>query len=129
MLKLSGGFLMVLALSVLGAGCAGGFKHFISADGDRLLDKNREIRFVSFNIPNLHYVEDDWQFDRASSLRLPDAFEIRDALESIEQLGGQVVRIYTLSVRRPDDPPEVPRHVLGPGRFNEEAFRTLDRVL
>ena len=28
--------------------------------------------------------------------------------------------------RAPTDPPGAPRHVLGPGQFNEEAFRELD---
>ena len=51
------------------------------------------------------------------------------ALTSVKQLGGRVVRIYTLSVRRPTDPPDLPRHVLAPGQFNEEAFRALDLVL
>ena len=44
-------------------------------------------------------------------------------------MGGTVVRTYVLSVRRTNDSPDVPRHVLGPGQFNEEAFRALDQVL
>ncbi|HEX4932075.1 MAG TPA: cellulase family glycosylhydrolase, partial [Gemmatimonadaceae bacterium] len=61
--------------------------------------------------------------------RFPDEFEIEDALESIRQMGGRVVRIYTLSVRRKDDDAGMPRHVLGPGTFDEDAFRALDKVL
>ncbi len=85
--------------------------------------------FVSFNIPTLHYIEDDARFEAMPHQRLPDDFEIRDALETIRFLGGQVVRIYTLSVRKPSDPPNAVRHVVGPGQFNEEAFLALDRVL
>jgi hypothetical protein len=60
---------------------------------------------------------------------LPDEFEIRDGLMTVRQMGGTVVRTYVLSVVRTNDPPGTPRHVLGPGQFNEEAFRELDLVL
>ena len=60
---------------------------------------------------------------------MPDRFEITDALATVRQMGGQVARTYVLSVQRTQDPPDVPRHVLGPGQFNEEAFRALDQVL
>jgi mannan endo-1,4-beta-mannosidase len=105
------------------------FEHFITRSGDRLMDGSTEFRFISFNIPNLHYVEDDLAFEQSNPWRLPDEFEIRDALQSVRQMGGRVVRMYTLSVRRADDDPAIPRHVLGPGQFNEEAFRALDKVL
>ncbi len=85
--------------------------------------------FVSFNVPTLHYIEDDSRFEAPQHQRLPDDFEIRDVLQTIQLMGGTVVRIYTLSVRKPTDPPDVVRHVLGPNRFNEEAFVALDRVL
>lgn len=90
---------------------------------------NRSAPFASFNVPNLHYVEDDWRFTSMLRYRLPNEFEIHDALQSVALLGGSVVRIYTLSVRKPTDTSEVVRHVLGPGQFNEEAFKALDRVL
>ncbi len=113
-------------------GCAGasqGFDHFITRQGDRLMEGSKEYRFVSFNIPNLHYVEDYLPFEETNPWRLPDEFEITDALTAIQQMGGRATRIYTLSVRAAGDGPEIPRHVLGPGRFNEEAFRALDKVL
>jgi len=106
-----------------------GFENFVRRDGDVLKDGDREFRFLSFNIPNLHYVEDDMRFDQSMPFRLPDAFEIDDALGAIEQMGGQVVRTYTLSVKKADDPEGLPRYILGPGQFNEEAFRTLDQVI
>lgn len=89
----------------------------------------RAPAFISFNIPNLHYIEDDTRFDTLRHQRLPDEFEIRDGLETIRLMGGRVVRIYVLSVRKATDPPDVVRHVLGPGQFNEDAFVALDRVL
>ena len=94
-----------------------------------LKDGDREFRFLSFNIPNLHYVEDDMRFDCDMPFRLPDDFEIDDALGTIAQMGGQVVRTYTLAVKKADDPADMPRYILGPGQFNEEAFAALDRVI
>ncbi len=110
-------------------GVATGFDHFITAKDGRLYDGDREFRFISYNIPNLHYVEDNMAFEETNPFRFPDEFEIRDALLSIRQMGGQVVRLYTLSVRRPDDPDDMPRHISGPGQFNEQAFVALDKCL
>ncbi len=106
-----------------------GFERFVRRDGDVLKDGDREFRFLSFNIPNLHYVEDDMRFEQGMPFRLPDSFEIDDALGTIAQMGGQVTRMYTLSVRKPDDPPGMPRYILGPRQFNEEAFAVLDQVI
>lgn len=102
---------------------------FIYASGDTLMDENGPLRFVSFNIPCLHYNEDNLPFTETNPWRLPDEFEIRDALEAVRQMGGQVVRVYTLSVRKPGEDPAIPRHVLGPGRFYEPAFAALDKVM
>ncbi len=86
-------------------------------------------RFVGVNLPNLHYIEDDWRFDSPSRYRLPTDFEIRDALSTVRQMGGTVTRIYALSVKKPQDPPQTLRHVKGPGVFDEPAFEALDRVV
>ena len=125
---MSPGLAAAPAVPVLSAGDRP-FENFVRRDGDVLRDGDREFRFISFNIPNLHYVEDDMRFDRTMPFRLPDDFEIDDALGAIEGLGGQVVRIYTLSVKKTDDPPDLPRYILGPGQFNETAFAVLDRVV
>ncbi|MDH3254088.1 MAG: hypothetical protein OEM62_03775 [Acidobacteriota bacterium] len=102
---------------------------FITARGDTLYEGDEEFRFISFNIPNLHYVEDDMRFEQALPFRWPTEFEIRDALETVNQMGGRVVRSYALSVRKADDPDGMPRHVLRPGEFDESAFEVLDTVL
>lgn len=105
------------------------FKSFVYRKEDKLMDEEGELKFISFNIPNLHYNEDYVPFTKTNPWRFTDEFEIHDALEAVIQMGGKVVRTYTLSVKRPDDGPEIPRHVLGPGEFNEEGFKALDKVL
>jgi mannan endo-1,4-beta-mannosidase len=105
------------------------FANFIARNGVKLMDGNQELRFISFNTPNLHYVEDYLPFTGTNPWRLPNEFEIRDALTTIKQFGGKVTRIYVLSVRRQDDTPDIRRHVDGPGLFNVDAFETLDKVL
>ncbi len=105
------------------------FTNFVTRAGGRLMDGARPLRFISFNIPNLHYIEDNMQFEQPDIFRLPTAFEVDDALTSIQLMGGQVVRIYTLSVRKTNDVLSVPRHLLGPGQWNEQAMVALDRVL
>ena len=119
---------LILAAALPGAG-SGQFQHFLKARGDRLMDGDAELRFVSYNIPNLHYIEDDHRFDRVNPWRIADEFEIRDALETIAQAGGNVTRMYVPSVRKAIDDSSIVRHVLAPGIFNEDAFRAYDRVL
>ena len=75
------------------------------------MDGARELRFISFNIPNLHYIEDDHAFESPNPWRIADEYEIRDALTAIKQLGGNVVRIYAPSVRKAMDTMLIIRHV------------------
>ncbi|KAI9015596.1 glycoside hydrolase superfamily [Hyaloraphidium curvatum] len=79
-------------------------------------------RFVSWNVPNLHLVEDPW-FARVTE------WEQRDALTAVAQMGGGVARIYALSVRRPGDAASLPRHVNAAGQLDEDLMRDLDRAL
>ncbi|MBN1997516.1 hypothetical protein JW935_08195 [candidate division KSB1 bacterium] len=129
MKKLSYFIVLMISVNILSCRADSHFKNFITADGNRLYDGDRPFAFISFNIPNLFYVEDELAFENINPWRFPDEFEIRDALESVRQTGGQVCRTYTLSVRNQDDPDYVPKFVTGPGEFNEEAFLTLDKVL
>jgi len=120
--------LMLVCVNRLSPG-ADGLQDFVRRSGDRLYDGPSEFRFVSWNIPNLHLVEDEFKFLGESPWRWPDEFEIRDALESVRQMGGTVVRPYVISVRRDESDMGRHVHVVGPGEFNEEAFETLDLVL
>ena len=103
--------------------------NFITRRGDQLFDGDRPFRFISFNIPNLMVIEDAYEFTRPNPWRWPDEFEIEDALESVRQMGGQVVRTYVVSVHREGSDMGEFVHVRGPGEFNEEGFRALDKVV
>ena len=74
-------------------------------------------------------IEDAYEFTKPNPWRWPDEFEIEDALESVRQMGGQVVRTYVLSVHREGSDMGDFVHVRGPGEFNEEGFRALDKVI
>jgi hypothetical protein len=129
--------LLATIVSIVPTGCvkplspqsAPTLKSFVYARGDKLMDENGAFRFISFNVPCLHYNEDNMPFVEMNPWRLPDEFEINDALESVRQMGGQVARIYTLSVRRPGEDPNIPRHIIGPGKFDDEAYKSLDMTL
>lgn len=115
--------------SQLDAESAGDMSQFVERRGSKLVVGDDEFRFVSFNIPNLHLLEDNFSLENPSPWRWPNRFEIADALESVRQMGGTVVRIYVLSVRREGSDMGPHIHVRGPGDFNEEGFAVLDQVL
>ncbi len=102
---------------------------FVTRRGDQLYIGGKPLRFVSFNIPNLLVIEDNYSFTQPNPWRWPDEFEIEDALESVKQMGGQVVRTYVISVWREGSDMGETVHVRCPGEFNEEAFIALDKVL
>jgi hypothetical protein len=104
-------------------------RDFITVSGDQLMEGGKPFRFISWNVPNLHLIEDKFDLTATNAWCLPDRFEIVDALSTVRQMGGTVARTYTISVVRGDDPPAQASHVLGPGKFNEDAFRSLDLIL
>ncbi len=119
----------VAVLSSVVVRAAEGFRDFITARGNQLMEGDQPFRFISFNIPNLTYIEDDMRFEQLSGFRLPTAYEIDDALATIQQMGGRVARTYVLSVHKTNDPPDLPRHILGPDKLNEQAMAVLDHAL
>jgi len=120
---------ILIAIFFIQCGTISQFNNFVTAKHDKLMDGNKELRFVSYNVPNMLYIEDYFPFEASSPWRLPTEFEIRDAMKAIKMDGGKVVRIYTLSVRRAGESKNIVRYVEGPGKFNEKAFRALDKVL
>ncbi len=105
------------------------FESFITKQDNKLYDGKKEFRFFSFNIPNLNFVEDEMEFTKVHPFALPTSFEIRDALKSVKQMGGTVVRLYTFPVKRESDTLGIPRYVTGPGEFDENSFVVMDTVL
>jgi hypothetical protein len=107
----------------------GQLHQFVTRRGDQLVEGDKTFRFISFNIPNLQLVEDNFAPQAKTAWAWPNEFELTDALESVRQMGGTVVRTYVLSVRREGSDMGEHVYVRGPGDFNEEAFRTLDLAL
>ena len=124
---------LIVVLTIVFAGSIASaqndMRFFITRDADKLIENGKEYRFVSFNIPNLHLVEDNMAFEATNEWRFPDDFEITDALTSVKQMGGRAVRIYVISICRQNQPNPIPCHVKKPGEFDEAAFQALDRVL
>lgn len=118
-----------LALSAASSAGAQELRQFVTRRGDELVEGNEPFRFISVNIPNLQVVEDNFAPGAATAWGWPDEFELTDAMESVRQMGGRVARMYVLSVRRAGSDMGEHVYVRGPGNFNEEAFRTLDRVI
>ena len=105
------------------------FHEFITARDGQLFEGDQPFRFLSFNIPNLTYTEDDMRFGQVNPFRLPTAYEVNDALATIQQMGGRVARTYVLSIVKTNDASGIPRHLLARDKFNEDAMVVLDQVL
>ena len=121
--------LIVIFLVMILTSFSQGFQNFITASGSKLMDGNKPFRFISFNVPTLNYQEDEMAFRVTNPYALPDEFEMRDVFETVKEMGGQVIRIYTIPVKNMNFPPEAPTYVEGPGVFNEEAFKVTDIML
>jgi mannan endo-1,4-beta-mannosidase len=126
------GWFVVAAMVLISAkprAARGQLTEFITRRGDQLYVGDKPFRFISVCIPNLQLVEDNFALDAETAWGWPNEFELCDALESVRQMGGTVVRTYVLSVRREGSDIGDHVYVRGPGEFNEEAFRTLDLAL
>jgi mannan endo-1,4-beta-mannosidase len=105
------------------------FQHFITARDGKLFDGDQEFRFISWNIPNLLIVEDNFAWNAPHDWLLPDEFELTDAFATVRQLGGTVVRSYSIPIQRADEDASVPKYVRALGQYNEDGFRTMDLAL
>lgn len=86
---------------------------------------NATYRFLSFNIPNLHVLEDPY-WHRITR------WEQEDLLDAVSEMGGQVVRIYAFSIQGPKETTEALKHfrwVNGAWSLNEDLFKDLDQAL
>ena len=105
------------------------FEHFITRSGDTLYDGNDVFRFISFNVPNLHLLEDDFTFTATDHWSLPPSFAIHDALRCVQQAGGTVVRIYCLRLQKRGQPAIGPKHLTGWRTYCEPTFSVMDTVI
>jgi hypothetical protein len=121
------GVLFVDVLAVHAAGAERAFDHFITRQGDRLMDGAREYRFIGANMPGL-MLPYDWTLSLPGRLRLPTAWEQEDAFKTLDQMNLRVVRTWNLPICARDAEPQAWHYVLGPGKFNEEAFKCVDRL-
>jgi mannan endo-1,4-beta-mannosidase len=121
--------IFIITTSVLPVLADNGFSHFITAKGDKLFDGDKVFRFISYDVPTLNYNEDEFEFSQLFAYSLPDEFDIRDVFETVKQMGGKVVRMYTFPVKIASEPTNTPTYVLAPGMFSEESFKTMDMVL
>lgn len=92
------------------------------AQRDRLMDGEKEFRFISMNGSNLTYMP-------APEWHRPDPWEQEDVFRSLQQMGGTVVRLYTFTIKGGTANGDQPSHVTGLRQYNEDYFRDLDHVL
>jgi hypothetical protein len=125
--------LIAIALSIIGlqTGVAAEppsrFQHFITRQGNKLYDGGKEFRFIGANMPGLA-LPYDWTLSLPERMHLPTPWEQEDALKTLDQMNGRVVRTWNLPMRGLKDEPMPWHYVLGPGKFNEEAFKVVDSL-
>lgn len=106
--------------------------HFITRRGDRLYDGGQEFRFVSVNMPDVLQIISNYQFDGETPemrLRVPDAFEQRDAVRTVRQMGGRVLRTFMITARQGPHAAVMFDVTKNPVVPNESALLALDRLL
>ncbi len=95
------------------------FKNFITREKDKLMDGNKELRFISFAIPELSMQENPYW-------GINDTFSQEDAIKTIANMGGKVTRPYVFSIKTKG---KSTTHVLAPGEYNEVCFKSFDYLL
>lgn len=105
------------------------FINFIAVDSvskDRLMDGDKEFRFIGINAQDFYPVWmkgfPGWGYKYVDT----DDFELEDIIKSASQMGATVIRYYALSAG--DAKNGVEMHVMGPGMFSEAAFGRLDKI-
>ncbi|TDD18895.1 hypothetical protein E1218_25175 [Kribbella turkmenica] len=110
-------------------------QHFVTRTGDKLMDGPDEFRFVSTNMPDVLQIITNKKFEAESPMRLPNEYELRDAVATVKQMHGQVMRTFVVTVTDGSDPTAGPNYMVnapvgGDGvSLNEGAMRVLDKLL
>lgn len=109
-----------------------GSPHFITRSGDKLYDGTAEFRFVSVNMPDVLQIISNYRFDGEydqTRYRVPDAYEQRDAIRTVRQLGGRVLRTFVITCSDHANPMAMFNVGANPVVPNESALAALDRLL
>ncbi|MBM4095021.1 MAG: hypothetical protein FJ276_37265, partial [Planctomycetes bacterium] len=102
--------------------------NFITRKGNRLMDGDREYRFMGANMPGM-MLPYDFTLFLPERMHLPTPWEQEDAFKTLDQMNCRVVRIWNLPIRGPKEEEKPWHYVLGPGKFKDENFRVLDSML
>jgi len=120
-----------------------GFEHFITRDGHKLMDGDKEFRFAGIHAPELHRIEDDSRGPCKADPRgwgqyfkWPTRLEQENWIKTLTGSGHKAMRVYVLSVSTEWDaacerethilPPEKPG---GMPRLNEQAMVHYDTMI
>lgn len=109
-----------------------GFAHFVTRQQDRLVEDGREFRFISVNMPDVLQIISNYRFDgetAATRLRIPDEYEQRDAIRTVRQLGGRVLRTFVITSNTDGAPTAMFDVSKNPVVGREPALLALDRLL
>ena len=77
------------------------FAHFITRQGDKLMDGDQEFRFIGANMPGL-VLPYDWTLYLPERLHLPTPWEQEDGFKTLDQMNLRVVRTWNLPIREPE---------------------------
>jgi len=123
---------LVAAMAVPAGAAEKAFEHFITRKANRLYDGPKPFRFIGANMPGL-VLPYDYTLSLPDRMGLPTAWEQEDAFKTLDQMNFRVVRLWNLPIRKPEEtgPNGGPtwHYVQGPGQFNDESFKVIDRVL
>jgi len=119
----------VLLLSTLMiASTANAFEYFITRKDNKLYDGEKVFRFAGANMPGI-MLPYDFTLYLPERMNLPTPWEQEDAFKTLDQMNLRVLRTWNLPIRGPKEQKKPWHYVLGPGEFNEEAFRCTDHML
>jgi hypothetical protein len=127
-MMLAGVLLCLPAIQRAAAGAEGGMKNFITRQGDKLMDGDKQWRAVGANMPGL-ILPYDFTLNIPERLVLATPWEQEDGYRTLAQMGMRVTRWWNLPMCGPNEKPQPWQYVLGPGKFNEEAFKAVDQAI
>ena len=75
-MKLTGFLISILFAATVAVQAESVIKDFITVRGDQMFEGDKPFRFISWNIPNLQMIEDNFPVDGTNPWRLPDQFAV-----------------------------------------------------